>query len=110
MFKGPKTAAGARTTTIPASTVQVLGEHRRKQLERRMPLGLGRPLADARRFRGLEGEPLSLNKLSWRWRNIVETLGLPRGLSRAAAHACVRADRGQGRYRAHQQAALHGNP
>jgi integrase len=46
-FKPPKTKAGRRALSLPQSTVAVLREHRRKQLEQRLANGLGRPAADA---------------------------------------------------------------
>jgi integrase len=42
-FKAPKTESGVRSITVPASTVQMLREHRKAQLEQRLALGLGKP-------------------------------------------------------------------
>src|SRR5258706_553498 len=42
-FKSPKTARGRRAVSLPASTVEALKAHRRRQLELRLALGLGRP-------------------------------------------------------------------
>jgi integrase len=85
-FKDPKTEAGRRTISLPASTVQVLREHRRKQLEQRLQLGLGKPPADALVFPGLDGEPMSPDRLSWRWRNTCKSLSLPRVNFHALRH------------------------
>jgi integrase len=41
-FKSPKTAHGRRTVSLPASAVATLREHRNRQLEHRLALGLGR--------------------------------------------------------------------
>ena len=38
-FKAPKTSHGRRTITLPASTIEVLRDHRKQQLEERMALG-----------------------------------------------------------------------
>jgi integrase len=78
-FKGPKTKAGKRTISIPASTVALLREHRRKLLELRLALGLGRPNEDALLFpRNPEGDPLPPNRLTRRWQDCCKSLGLPR--------------------------------
>ena len=39
-FKPPKSKRGRRTISLPPSAVAVLREHRRKQLEMRLALGL----------------------------------------------------------------------
>ena len=46
-FKRPKTKAGVRMPSLPASAVAVLRKHRQAQLEMRMQLGLGKPTGDA---------------------------------------------------------------
>lgn len=45
--KEPRTKAGRRVLTMPDVVVDVLRGHRRRQLEDRIALGLGRPEADA---------------------------------------------------------------
>jgi integrase len=42
-FKAPKTVHGKRTISLPPNAVAVLREHRRKLLETRLALGLGKP-------------------------------------------------------------------
>lgn len=67
-FKAPKTAHGKRTISLPPNAVAVLREHRRKLLETRMALGLGKPDADTLLFP---------NQLSWLWRSACKSLKLP---------------------------------
>jgi integrase len=67
-FKAPKSRAGRRVISIPASTVSMLREHRRQMLEIRMALGAGRPEADALVFCRISGEPLPPGHLTHRWR------------------------------------------
>jgi integrase len=52
-FKKPKTKQSTRTITLPPNAIAVLRERRRKVLETRMALGLGKPDADTLLF----GEP-----------------------------------------------------
>jgi integrase len=85
-FKPPKTESGKRSISIPPTTVDMLRVHRKNQLEQRMALGLGKPPADALVFPGLDGEPMSPDRLSWRWRNTCKTLGLPRVSFHALRH------------------------
>ena len=42
-LKAPKSAAGVRTITLPQVVVDALREHRRRQLEMCLLLGLGKP-------------------------------------------------------------------
>jgi integrase len=44
-FKAPKTRHGKRGVSLPRSTIDMLRDHRRKQLELRMALGMGKPNA-----------------------------------------------------------------
>jgi integrase len=85
-FKAPKTEAGVRDITIPPPTVAMLREHHTAQLRQRMLLGLGKPDADALVFPGIDGGPMSPDRLSWRWRNTCRTLGLPRASFHAWRH------------------------
>ena len=94
-FKEPKTEAGTRTITIPASTVQVLREHRVRQLELRMKLGLGKEPADALVFPELDGSPMDPDKLSKAWKRACKALELPlidfHGLRHTHASALIAA-------------------
>lgn len=76
-FKTPKTKAGRRTISLPASAVAVLREHRKKQLELRLQLGLGKAPDDALVFCNLDGAAMSPDKLSWTWRNVCRDMKLP---------------------------------
>ena len=78
VFKAPKTAAGLRTITIPLTTVQVLRDHRKQQLEQRMMLGLGKQPADALVFPAIDGKPMDPDTISDRWARVCEQLDLPR--------------------------------
>src|SRR5262249_54939066 len=46
-FKGPKTASGVRSISLPDIVIDTLREHHRQQLEMRLALGLGKPPEDA---------------------------------------------------------------
>ena len=70
-FKSPKTKAGKRTVEVPISSIEVLREHRRAQLELRMRLGMGKPLGDALVFCNYKGEPLSGDRATCLWRRAV---------------------------------------
>jgi integrase len=76
-FKPPKTKHGKRTISLPASAVAVLREHRRKLLETRMALGLGKPDPDTLLFAELDGSPKRPDQLSWLWRSACKSLKLP---------------------------------
>jgi integrase len=58
-FKPPKTAHGKRTISLAPTAIAVLREHRRKLLETRMALGLGKPNADTLLFGEVDGTPRS---------------------------------------------------
>jgi integrase len=76
-FKQPKTARGVRTISLPASAVEALQAHRRRQLEQRVALGQGKPSADTLVFSTIDGEPMSPNGLSRDWGDFVRARGLP---------------------------------
>ena len=67
-FKAPKTKHGRRSISIPPETVEMLRDHRRKQLELRMALGMGKHEPDALVFCGHDGAPLSGEGVTGRWR------------------------------------------
>lgn len=99
-FKPPKTKHGRRTISLPASAVISLRDHRVKQLELRMALGLGRPSDDAVVFSTLDGLPISPRKLSRNWLRTCVALGLPRiNFHALRAYPCFRADRVRARRR-----------
>jgi integrase len=94
-LKQPKTKAGTRTITIPASTVQVLREHRVRQLELRMKLGLGKEPTGSLVFPELDGSPMDPDKLSKAWKRACKALDLPaidfHGLRHTSASALIAA-------------------
>lgn len=85
-FKVPKTAHGRRTVSLPPSAVTLLREQRRKVIEARLALGLGKPTDDTLLLANADGWPMSPNQLSWRWRSACKALGLPRVSFHALRH------------------------
>lgn len=86
-FKTPKTKHGRRTISLPPSVVEVLRNHRRQQLERRVVLGLGRPGPDALVFSKPDSSPMSPDNLSRDWRRLTDSLGLPKVMFHALRHS-----------------------
>jgi integrase len=76
-FKAPKTKHGKRTISLPPNAVAVLREHRRKLLETRLALGLGKPDADTLLFGEVDGSPRRPDQLSWLWRSACKSRKLP---------------------------------
>jgi integrase len=76
-FKPPKTTHGKRTISLPSNAVAVLREHRRKLLETRLALGLGRPDDNTLLFGEVDGSPRRPDQLSWLWRSACKSLKLP---------------------------------
>jgi integrase len=76
-FKAPKTRSGIRDVTLPDLVVDFLREHRRRQLEQRVALGLGKLPDRALVFSRPDGEPLSPLGLSQPWRQVARSIGLP---------------------------------
>jgi integrase len=72
-FKSPKTRKGRRTVTLPGIAVEALREHRRRQAEERMALGLGKPKTI---FTDVEGGPWPPDKLSRQFGNLVRKAGI----------------------------------
>lgn len=85
-FKPPKTKHGRRTISLPSAAVDVLRDQRRRQLENRLALGLGRPPDDALVFCTPEGTPLSPRALSRLWLRTCVALDLPRVNLHALRH------------------------
>jgi len=90
-FKPPKTKHGRRTISLPPGAVTVLRDHRRKQLELRVALGLGKPDPDALVFCNPDGSPMSPDNLSRDWIRACKTLGLPQVMFHALRHTHVSA-------------------
>lgn len=85
-FKPPKTKHGRRTISLPPSAVTVLREHRVKQMELRLALGLGKLEPDALVFCELDGSPLSPRALTGAWRTACVSLKLPLVMFHALRH------------------------
>jgi integrase len=83
-FKAPKTKHGRRTISLPASAADMLREHRKKQLELRFALGMGKLGAEALVFCSHDGKPLSPNYLSIQWRRAAN---LPKVTFHALRHS-----------------------
>jgi integrase len=75
-FKSPKTKHGRRTITIDPATVAELRAHRKGQAERRLTLGLGKPLADALVFPTWDFQVRSPNALTKEWSVAMAEAGL----------------------------------
>ena len=90
-FKTPKSKRSRRTISLPPSAVAVLRDHRRKQLETRLALGLGRPDANALVFCKSDSSPMSPDNLSRDWGRACRSLGLPRIMFHALRHTHVSA-------------------
>jgi len=67
LFKTPKTRAGKRSISLPASTVTELRAHWRTQQERRLALGQGKAPEDALVFANYDGSPRSPSALTKAW-------------------------------------------
>jgi integrase len=86
-IKPPKTRQGLRTISLPTSTVETLREHYRRQLERRLLSGLGRPGSEDWVFQAPDGSPYPPDKLSRDWGNVVRYRKLPRVMFHALRHS-----------------------
>ena len=86
-FKAPKTVHGRRTISLPASVVEILREHRRRQIEQRLLLGLGRLGGEDLVFARLDGSPYPPDTLSRDWWRAVNALNLPRIMFHALRHS-----------------------
>ena len=77
-LKKPKTKAGVRTISLPASAVAALKAHRSQQLEQRLALGMGKPGKGALVFCDHNADPIPPSRVSGAWRDIVAARKLPR--------------------------------
>jgi integrase len=76
-YKRPKTKSGMRTVSLPSIAIEALQEHRRRQLEMRLLLGLGKPDAETLVFSRSNGRPIPPNDLSRDWARFVRARKLP---------------------------------
>jgi integrase len=88
-FKAPKSQAGRRSLSLAPFVVDALRQHRKEQLELRMALGLGKQAAEALVFANLDGSPLSPDKLSRDWANLVIARKLPKVSFHGLRHSNV---------------------
>jgi integrase len=75
-FKEPKSKAGVRDITLPAIVVDVLQAHRKRELERRLLLGQGRPGDNDLVFPAWDGSPWLPNSFGTAWSELSGALGL----------------------------------
>ena len=75
-FKPPKTKAGIRDVSLPAIVTDVLIAHRKRLLERRLMLGLGKLSSEDLIFPNALGQPRSPNAVSAAWSKLANELGL----------------------------------
>jgi integrase len=75
-FKPPKTKAGKRDITLPDIVIETLQAHRKRLLERRMQLGLGKLGKDDLVFPDWEGSPQWPDRFSARWSELSRELKL----------------------------------
>jgi integrase len=76
-FKAPKTKNGVRDISLPDIVVTALRELRRKQLEERIALGLGKLPDDSLVFPRLDGTAQSPRAFSKSWADVAQSVGLP---------------------------------
>lgn len=81
IFKEPKTPAGWRTVTIPASTLAIIAEQRVRQLELRKQYGADYQADLDLIFCDPGGAPLKPDSISATASNLCRKLKLPRGVS-----------------------------
>jgi integrase len=74
--KPPKTKAGKRDITLPDIIVETLQAHRKRLLERRLQLGLGKLGKDDLVFPDWEGSPQRPDSFSSRWSELSRKLKL----------------------------------
>jgi len=75
-IKPPKSRAGVRDITLSAIVIEVLREHRRRQLEHRLMMGVGKLDNDALVFPRWDGSPQWPNAVSALWATTARELGL----------------------------------
>jgi integrase len=75
-FKEPKTKAGKRDITLPAIAVDILQAHRKRELERRLMQGQGRPTDSDPVFPAWDGALWAPNSFGATWSKLSRELGL----------------------------------
>ena len=84
----PKTAAGKRRISLPASAIEQLRLHRLRQLEHRLALGQAYEDQDLI-FANALGLPLHPNTITRRFHSLTEQAGLPRIRFHDLRHTCA---------------------
>ncbi len=77
-FSTPKTSAGRRSVALDAGMVELLRQHRLRQLKERHDLGLAAQQPDDLVFASIEGEPLHPEAFSDAFGRLAKAAGLPR--------------------------------
>jgi len=78
IFKAPKTKAGRRDITLPDIVVDVLREHRLRQRQLCLQLGLGKLPENALVFpNAIEGKPRRPSAVSREWGLVAKSIGMP---------------------------------
>lgn len=90
-FKSPKSKHGRRSVSLPPIVVETLRDHRRRQLEVQLSLGLGKLPDEALVFSQADGSPMSPNNLSRDWRRLVISRKFPRVSFHGLRHSHVSA-------------------
>jgi integrase len=88
-FKPPKTKAGRRTISIPASIVAELRDHWRRQQEQRLAFGLGKANNDDLVFARPDATAWPPDSLTADWARTVRILKLPKVTLHALRHTHV---------------------
>ena len=76
-FKTPKSKAGRRKITLPDIAIDALREHRKRLLELRIKLGIGKLGPDDLLFPNLDGGPLRPSTVSSDWGDLAARIGMP---------------------------------
>jgi integrase len=88
-FKPPKTKAGRRTISVPASITAELRAHWREQQEQRLALGLGKAAPDDPVFVRPEMTAWPPDSMTTAWSKTIARLGLPKVTLHALRHTHV---------------------
>jgi integrase len=86
-FKPPKTVHGRRTISLPGNVVDILRNHRRRLIEHRLALGLGRLGDDDLVFPMADGSAYPPDKLSRDWGHAVRDRKLPASSFHSLRHS-----------------------
>jgi integrase len=85
-FKEPKTDRGWRTISLPSSVIACLQEHRLRQLQERLKLGLGKPPADTLVFGAPDGQALAPDYVGNSFGRAMVSAGLPHVTLKSLRH------------------------